>query len=85
MRKIFKYPLEISDKQEVILPKGAEILHANVQNESLFIWALIDPGAETIEEIRDIFIYGTGHPVSPIAKRYISTVFMGSLVFHVFE
>ena len=87
-QRIWKYQLEVTDGQNISMPKGAEILTVQVQDGSPCLWALVDPKAET--EIRFIEIFGTGNPVlSDIgaSRKYISTFQMleGRLVLHAFE
>lgn len=87
-KTIYKYPLQVTDLQEVLLPIGAEILTIQVQNEIPCLWALVDP--DQIKEIVNIEIFGTGHPISydiGVSRKYISTFQLndGQLVFHTFE
>ena len=88
-KTIYKYPLAVSDFQEVLLPLGAEILTVQVQGENACMWALVNPD-EHQKEGRNIEIFGTGHPIGydmGIRRKYISTFqLQGSqLVFHAFE
>ena len=85
MKRVFKYPLEVTDFQDVNLPLGAEILKVEMQQNCLQMWALVDDDV-TYFSFRKIRIAGTGHVIEGNMK-YISTFFMadGSLVFHVFE
>ena len=88
-KTIYKYPIKVTDGQNISLPIGAEILTIQVQNEiEVFMWALVDPKVDS--EIRHIEIFGTGNPVgydAGVSRKYISTFQLkgGSLVFHVFE
>lgn len=87
-KSIFKYNLETTDKQTVLMPKGAEILTIQAQDEHAKLWALVDPTAH-LEE-RTIEIFGIGHPVCcdmGVECKYISTyqLFGGNCVFHAFE
>lgn len=85
-KTIWKYPLRLVGEQAIQMPKGAEILCAQVQGEgAICVWALVDPKVE--KEERMIVIYGTGHPVTDLHCKYIGTVQMdgGSLIWHVFE
>jgi len=84
MKTIYKYPLDIADAQRVAMPKGAQILTAQIQKDSLFLWALVDNAAHL--ELRTILIRGTGNNADDIGC-YISTVQLhaGLLVLHVFE
>jgi len=86
MSAVWKYPLAVTDVQEVEMPAGAEILSAQVQDETLCLWALVVPGWE--EEPRRIRIVGTGNPFDhETGVKFIGTVQMhsGLLVWHVFE
>ena len=88
-KTIYKYPLAVTDFQEVLLPIGAEILTVQAQGENAFMWALVNPN-EQQKEARNIEIFGTGHPIvydMGISRKYISTFQMhgGQLVFHAFE
>jgi len=91
MRKIYKYPLEITDTQIVMLPLGT-ILSVMEQNNKIVLYALVDPNAKPVDHIIDM--YGTGHEVPdfddglpfPQERRFIGAVPMTTgLVFHIFE
>lgn len=85
MKTIYKYPLEITDYQDVTMPEGAQILCVKLQKGTLCLWALVDPTEKLI--LRKIRIAGTGHPIQGNNIVYIGTFLMNndSLVFHVFE
>ena len=63
MKKIFKYPIEITDEQALILPLGAKILSAIVQRDELVVYALVEPIVEFKKHV-EIRIVGTGHDVT---------------------
>ncbi len=82
---IWKFKLGMADKQQVLMPAGAQILAVQTQNDMPVLWALCNPhGPETQ---RLIAICGTGNPAPENSTGYIGTFQMarGSLVFHVFE
>ena len=85
MKRIYKYPLEVTDTQIIELPFGARILTADMQYEKLCLWALVNPDLESKSK-RTIDIFGTGHPIDGKPRDYISTFQMdgGRLIFHVF-
>lgn len=86
MKTIFKYPLEISDIQEIELPKGAQILDIDVQHGLPVMWALVDPTEE--KEKRRFHTTGTGHPIhDPGALKHVGSYQLdgGSFVGHLFE
>jgi len=87
-QEIWKFPLKVTDRQSIIMPKEAKILTIQNQNGSPCLWALVDPKAE--KEDRTIEIFGTGHAIRydmGVSRKYISTFQMegGGLVFHAFE
>lgn len=86
MKKIFKYPIEVTDEQVVLLPTGAKILTIQSQGDIPCIWALVDPTAPRNEAV-NIRIHGTGHDVPDSENlEYVNTFQMmgGRLVFHSF-
>lgn len=87
MKKIFKYPIMITDKQSFPMPVGAKILTVQVQNGNPCIWAMVDPEALT-EEVT-IRVHGTGHTIYDSSNlEYIGTfqsMYGVNLVFHVFK
>jgi len=87
-KRIFKYQMELVDKQFIRLPKDAQVLDVQSQKETPCLWALVEPYNETEERCFEIF--GTGHEVKfdmGVDRSYISTfqITGGSFVFHVFE
>lgn len=85
VKKVFKYPLEITDEQVVEMPEGAKIISVQTQNNQVCLWAIVTPHNQLIK--RGIRIYGTGHPIDRENLEYIGTAIMenGNLVWHVFE
>lgn len=86
MRTIYKYPLEITDYQPVLMPVSATILSVQVQRGVPCLWAMVDSDSNE-PELRQIFIHGTGHRINQNAAKHIGTFQLheGALVFHVFE
>lgn len=84
--KIYKYPLEVTDRQTVYLPYNYKILTAQLQFGVLQMWALVDE-LENLSVPVTIAIYGTGNPMPDEPGEYISTFQLrdGALVFHVFQ
>ena len=83
--QIWKFPLAMTDVQELQMPEGALMLCVQVQRNVPCLWALCDETAP--KRPRGISIYGTGHPVSAAPKTYIGTfqIAGGDLVFHAFD
>ena len=81
MKTIYKYTLHSQDCT-LQLPKGAELLTVQLQNQIPTLWALVNP--MTVTEERHICIVGTGWEVEDNMK-YITTYMDGYFVWHVFE
>ena len=84
---IWKFPIETKGRQEILMPKGAEILCIQIQQDKPTIWALVEflPPEKRIFEV-----FGTGHNIKSggdIKRDYVGTYQVGDghLVFHVFE
>ena len=87
MKTIYKYKLEIVDKQTIELPQYAEILCVGTQLGNIYLWALVNTEA-TLNEMRDIEVLGTGNPVYENAesdRHYLGTCFVNHFVWHIFE
>lgn len=82
---IWKFPLAVSAYQYIDMPAGARLLSAQMQGDTLCLWAQVDPDART--EPRLICVLGTGHPILHELGEHLGTfqLFGGTLVFHVFE
>jgi hypothetical protein len=85
MSMIWKYELQITDEQTILMPGQAKILSAANQNGKLCIWAMVD--TEQPIAPKYFSVIGTGHPLSedfPL-RKFIDTVIIGQFVWHVFE
>ena len=86
MQTIYKYKLDTTDNQVVLLPPFSEILTVQLQDGVPHLWALVD--TNIVEKIPiTIEIFGTGNPIPDGRRRYINTYLLREdrLVFHVFE
>lgn len=84
MTTVWKYA--ISDLGEVVLPRGAQILHVDMQGLSLNFWALVN--SDEPPETRMFDAFGTGMEIPPsegTSHKYIGTTMDRIFVWHVFE
>jgi hypothetical protein len=87
MRTIWKFELEVVERQGIEMPEDTEILCVQVQQKHPCIWALVNPEQKR-NTVRWFYIYGTGHPIERSSdKIYLGTFLMmnGNAVFHLFE
>lgn len=85
-RVVWKFPLEVTDHVDVVMPVGAKLLNVEGQGEKGCVWALVDPDAP--REVRRLRIAGTGHVLTAEeTEKYIGSfqLLHGALVFHVFD
>jgi hypothetical protein len=69
------------------MPKGAEILSVQMQNNIPCLWVLVNPD-EKDTDARNIETFGTGHTLyydMGVTREFIGTFQTRGLVFHVFE
>lgn len=87
MAVIWKSVLEVTYKQDIPLPYGAEVLTAKEQYGRICIWYKCEPDAAM--EDRTFIIMGTGETLPDFEMRYIDTVSLnaGGINFmcHVYE
>lgn len=88
MMTIYKYPIVLKDRQEVLLPVGAAILTVQMQERQINLWATVDTDAAL--ETRTILLFETGEPIViyyPHHIFYLGTVqtYDGQRVWHIFE
>lgn len=90
---VYKYKERLNDNITFTLPKGAKILHIDVQENDeltrmITLWALVDTNANESES-RHIRIAGTGHPINDKSSIYVYintfTMMNRELWFHAFE
>lgn len=81
-KTIYKYHVNMGPFIQA-LPKGAEVLCAQMQNGNPHIWVLLDPDAE--KEERMFTIIGTGEQGAPPKSQYIGTLQDPPFVWHLFE
>lgn len=79
---IWKFPL-LRMGNELQLPLGGRVLSVQMQGQHVTLWALVDPGADTVKRFYDI--YGTGWPIQGDPGTHVGTVQRDNGVWHVFE
>lgn len=84
-KQIWKFNLTVNSNFEIEMPKGAQILSVQSQNNRGVMWALCDTQAE--KEKRAFQIYGTGHNMPSEGIVYVGTFQQAdqTLVWHLFE
>ncbi len=83
MRTIHKFQLEITDHQELYINHGSVILDAQMQNDKLCLWAIVDNSAPKVSKF--FRIYGTGGQDIDQEGAYVATVQEDGFVWHLFE
>lgn len=85
MDKIWKYTLEITDKQSICMPEVSIMLDVRLQNGSPCLWVRVDPSSPYV--FKEFITHVTGQDVPHETGNHIGTYQLngGSLVFHVFE
>ena len=82
MRTIWKYVVPLEDYPEITVPRGAHLLHMDMQHGKLCAWFQTHDD-ERGTEVRKFRIYGTGHEVKE-HNWHEATVVDGDFVWHIF-
>lgn len=85
MKTIYKYKLDFVTN-EIEMPKGAEVLHAEVMSNALFIWARVNTKHKLKK--RTFQVFATGQELVDYDNKhyhYIRTIIDGVLVWHLYE
>ncbi len=86
MKKIYKYTLNYyKEPEELLLPKGAQIVDFQIQNKSFQLWALIDPEAKEEKRIFLLAFTGADIPWKVIASHGTRIVEESGIVVHLLE
>lgn len=85
---IYKYPIVTMGVgiDSIKMPAHAQILSAQMQDDIICIWALVDLN-ESVQEDYSILVVGTGMDLSPHFDKnwhFIDTVQDGAYVWHIF-
>ena len=86
MIAIHKYSLTTDQTQQVLMPRGAQILSVQPQGEKIMVWARVDTIYTNV--IRKFHTALTGSDISSrLMGKPIGTVLLGggSFVIHVFD
>jgi hypothetical protein len=91
MKTIYKYALELTDRQAVSMPIGSKILYVGNQNGTICVWAEVDSDVPYYRD-HEFRIVGTGNPIDFPTKpnetvwqyNFIGTVIMNPFVWHVY-
>ena len=89
MKTVWKFELPVTGLLTVAMPRGAHVLSAGVQGDTIVVWALIDPDAFIVEHL--FAVKGTGFDITPEIEQgdFIGTVFRSQhgvpLVWHIFS
>ena len=87
MKIIYKYLLQVADKQVLQLPLGYKILSLQVQNEMPCLWLEMNLD-ETKKVLVPLYTFGTGRTFSNLPElKYIGTYQLegGALVLHAYS
>lgn len=83
MNTIWKYILPFDLSRNLLMPEGAQVLTAQLQDGRITLWARVSPPGPMTT--RRFLIVETGHPVDLTDTHYIATVQDAECVWHVFE
>ena len=87
--RVWKYQLELTERQGLKMPDGAVILSAHTQTDStgkqnICIWVAVDSEAPSRQRVIKVAATGEDALLLPL-DVFVGTVQVGPFVFHVFD
>lgn len=83
MKTIYKYPIKITELQEIEMPEHANVLHVGLDPQGTpCLWAMVD--AIESKELVSVFVVGTWNPMPFETLRHVGSFVQGPFVWHVF-
>ena len=84
MKTIYKYPIEMSNEFNILMPKYAEVLDVQIQHGKPYIWARVNTDEPVV--VTPFALRGTGHECDVTDLSHVGTFQMdgGDLIFHLF-
>ena len=85
MYTIYKYELEVTDKQVFEMPYGAKPLSVDTQNGHPCMWVQVNTNTKMFKY--EVVIVGTGHPLPNMMNlKYVGTfkMYNDKLIYHVY-
>lgn len=83
MKTVYKYPIRITDKQLIAFPENAEIKHVGLDPNGVpCLWIELD--TKQPDQLRDLYIVGTGRPIPEEATKHIGSFVQDPFVWHAY-
>lgn len=83
MKTIYKYPIKITNEQDIAMHAHANVLHVGLDPQGIpSVWAMVD----TAKPLRPVslLVVGTGHPVPVEPLCHVGSFTQNLSVWHVF-
>ena len=86
-RVVWKFPIEVGPGFITVLemPKGSRLLTVQRQGSVYCLWAEVDADPEAPKTERLIHSVRTGGPFTDSPSEYVTTVFEGPFVWHIYD
>lgn len=82
-KRVYKYPIMVTDMQSISITEGAKVVHVGLDPRGIpCIWALVEVDRPHVSCV--IYVTGTGHDVPP-SVEHLGTFIEGGYVWHVWQ
>jgi len=82
MKKIYKYPFDITDVQKIGIPVNHDVVRVGLDPSGTpCIWAKVNP--EEIDIEKEVYVFETGHDI-PDQKTHVGSFIQNEFVWHLF-
>lgn len=87
MKRVYKYPVPYPDgdtgRVVILMPKDAQVVSAGVQSGHIMLWAVVSK--VWITEPREFLVINTGRGFIGSQWKYLSSVNVSGIVWHIFQ
>ena len=81
--KIYKYTLEITDRQILKIPESWFLLDIQNQNGKIVMWVRVSPDNELFDNA--FYIIATGQDLHDKCDEHLGTIQIDKMVWHVYK
>ena len=82
MRTIYKYPINLNEKQSILTYEGAKPLRIAIQESTICVWMEVSTEEKKVD--KNIYCFGTGFELPNLDLKYIGSVDDFPFVWHIY-
>ena len=86
IHRLYKYPMTLQSDQFVDMPRGAQVISANIQpGQGMFCWAIVDTDAPIVSHLFAVLATGDKCGIEIRTAHFVNAIYDGPYAWHVFS